>query len=265
VLAGHERLSEPSERRLADRLMSIAESRSVRILGANCCSAIGELTGSPTMGLYLLDGAEPDLVYSQHVEDGLLDNYKSGFWKCDPVLDRIMTAGRTADGASLLGPYHWRRSASFELLREWGFSYNMGGPLWCESRIIGVLFTATPNAAAPYTPALRQIMDLLCRAGSLALANMMNVGQIDEDAGAPIMLPARSAPMPAAAALSKLPPRSADVAIRVCRGRTNKEIAREMGISDQTVKEHVANLCKRFGAHNRTELAACLLSGASRQ
>jgi DNA-binding NarL/FixJ family response regulator len=126
-----------------------------------------------------------------------------------------------------------------------------------------VLFTATPNAAAPYTPVLRQIMDLLCRAGSLALANMMNVGQIDDDAGAPIMLPTRAATMPAA--LSKLPPRSADVAVRVCRGRTNKEIAREMGISDQTVKEHVANLCKRFGAHNRTELAACLLSGASRQ
>jgi DNA-binding CsgD family transcriptional regulator len=265
VPAEHELLGEISEHRLADRLMSIAESRSVRALGANCCSAIGELTGSPTMGLYLLEGAEPDLVYSRHVEDGLLDNYKSGFWKCDPVLDSIMTAGRSADGASLLGPHHWRRSQSFELLREWGFSYNMGGPLWCENRIVGVLFTATPNAAAPYTPALRQIMDLLCRAGSLALVNMMNVGQIDDDAGAPIMLPMRSATAPAAAALSKLPPRSADVAIRVCRGRTNKEIAREMGISDQTVKEHVANLCKRFGAHNRTELAACLLSGASRQ
>jgi DNA-binding CsgD family transcriptional regulator len=263
VPAEHERLDEISERRLADRLMSIAESRSVRTLGANCCSAIGELTGSPTMGLYLLEGAEPDLVYSRHVEDGLLDNYKSGFWKCDPVLDRIMTAGRSADGASLLGPHQWRRSASFELLREWGFSYNMGGPLWCENRIVGVLFTATPNAAAPYTPALRQIMDLLCRAGSLALASMINLGQIDDAAGAPIMLPTRSAAMPAA--LSKLPPRSADVAIRVCRGRTNKEIAREMGISDQTVKEHVANLCKRFGAHNRTELAACLLSGSSRQ
>jgi DNA-binding CsgD family transcriptional regulator len=264
VPAVHERLDEISEGRLADRLMSIAESRSVGTLGAACCSAIGELTGSPTMGLYLLEGVEPDLVYSRHVEDGLLDNYKSGFWKCDPVLDRIMTAGRTADGASLLGPYHWRRSASFELLREWGFSYNMGGPLWCENRIVGVLFTATADATAPYTPALRQIMDMLCRASSLALANMINAGLLDEGAGAPIMLPPRSATVPTAA-LSRLPPRSADVAIRVCRGRTNKEIAREMGISDQTVKEHVANLCKRFGAHNRTELAACLLSGESRQ
>ena len=264
VPAEHERIAEFPERRLANRLMSIAESRSVGALGSACCSAIGELTGSPTVGLYLLEGIEPDLVYSRHVDEGLLDNYKSGFWKCDPVLDCILTAGRTADGASLLGPNHWRRSPSFELLRESGFSYNMGGPLWCENRIVGVLFTATPNAAAPYTPELRQIMDMLCRASSLALTNMMHAGQIVGDAGAPILVRTLPATAPAAA-LSRLPPRSADVAIRVCRGRTNKEIAREMGISDQTVKEHVANLCKRFGAHNRTELAACLLSDASRQ
>src|SRR5580698_9835168 len=265
VPAVHERVGELSDCRLADRLMSIAESRSVPTLGATCSSAIHELTGSPTVGLYLLEGgAEPDLVYSRHVKDGLLDNYKSGFWKCDPVLDSILTAGRTTDGASLLGPHHWRRSASFELLREWGFSYNMGGPLWCDNRIIGVLFTATPDAAAPYTPTLRQVWDMLCRASSLALTNMMHAGQIDKDAGAPIMVRTLPATLPAAT-LSRLPPRSADVAIRVCRGRTNKEIAREMGISDQTVKEHVANLCKRFGAHNRTELAACLLSGAPRQ
>ena len=264
MLAEQQRLDAHSERLLADRLMSIAESRSVRGLGVACCSAIGELTGSPTVGLYLLEGVEPDLVYSRHVEEGFLDNYKSGFWKCDPVLDCILTAGRATDGASLLGPHHWRRSASCELLHEWGFSYNMGGPLRCENRIVGVLFTATPDAAAPYTPLVRQRMDMLCRASSLALANMMHAGRIDEDAGGPIMVPALPATMPSAA-LSRLPPRSADVAIRVCRGRTNKEIAREMGISDQTVKEHVANLCRRFGAHNRTELAACLLSGASRQ
>jgi len=184
LLAEQQQLDAHSERLLADRLMSIAESRSVRALGVACCSAIGELTGSPTVGLYLLEGAEPDLVYSRHVAEGLLDNYKSGFWKCDPVLDCILTAGRTIDGASLLGPHHWRHSASCEMLHEWGFSYNMGGPLRCENRIVGVLFTATRDAAAPYTPLVRQRMDMLCRAGSLALTNMMNTGQIDEDAGA---------------------------------------------------------------------------------
>ena len=95
VPAKHVRLEEP-ERRLADRLMSIAESRSVRALGVACCSAIRELTGSPTVGLYLLEGAEPDLAYSRHVEGGFLDNCKSGFWKCDPVLECILAEGRCA-------------------------------------------------------------------------------------------------------------------------------------------------------------------------
>lgn len=257
-----ERLDHLPERRLADRLMSIAESRSVRALGVACCSAIGDLTGSPTVGLYLLEGAEPELVYSRHVADGLLDNYKAGFWKCDPVLDCILSSGHAADGASLLGPQYWRHSPSFEMLHEWGFSYNMGGPLWCGKKIVGVLFTAT--ADAPYTPLLRQRMDLLCRAGSLALANMMNAGELEVDPDA-IVVRSDPARLPATALAARLPPRSADVAIRVCRGQTNKEIARDMGISDQTVKEHVANLCRRFGAHNRTELAACLLRGSASQ
>jgi DNA-binding NarL/FixJ family response regulator len=121
-------------------------------------------------------------------------------------------------------------------------------------------------------------MEMLCRAASLALASIRKAGQATFPGGehgaaasgtsSAIMLrnPASNpAPLSMAALNEKLPPRSADVAIRVCRGQTNKEIAREMGISDQTVKEHVANLCKRFGAHNRTGLVVCLLGGMSRQ
>lgn len=259
MLAEHS--EELTERLLADRLMSVAESRTVRALGIACCDAIGELTGSPTVGLYLLEGPQPELVYSRFVDDGLLDNYKSGFWKTDPVLDCILTRGRSADGASLIGAEHWPRSASFEMLHEWGFAYNMGGPLWCENKIVGVLFTATRNDTSPYTPLLRQRMDMLCRAGSLALANMMNSGRLDAERSSIVVRP--QLPPPSTLASARLPPRSADVAVRVCRGQTNKEIAREMGISDQTVKEHVANLCRRFGVHNRTELAACLLGGAA--
>jgi DNA-binding CsgD family transcriptional regulator len=263
VRAEQEHLDGLPERQLADRLMSIAESRSVRALGIACCSAITELTGSPTVGLYLLDGLEPELVYSRHVADGLLDNYRAGFWKRDPVLDCIMTQGRAVDGETVIGPQQWRHSPSFEMLHEWGFAYNMGGPLWCGQKIVGVLFTATTDTDAPYTMRSRQRMEMLCRAGSLALTNMTNAGAIDAHPAA-IRVP-EPATTPVATLSASLPPRSADVAIRVCRGQTNKEIAREMGISDQTVKEHVANLCRRFGVHNRTELAACLLSPSARQ
>lgn len=257
--AEHEHFDGLPERQLADRLMSIAESCSVRALGVACCSAITELTGSPTVGLYLLDGLEPELAYSRHVAEGLLDNYRAGFWKRDPVLDCIMTRGRAVDGEMVIGPQQWRHSPSFEMLHEWGFAYNMGGPLWCGQKIVGVLFTATTDTNAPYTMLSRQRMEMLCRAGSLALTNMTNAGAIDSHCAV------SGVREPAATLSATLPPRSADVAIRVCRGQTNKEIAREMGISDQTVKEHVANLCRRFGVHNRTELAACLLSPSARQ
>jgi DNA-binding CsgD family transcriptional regulator len=253
------------EDQLADCIMSVAESRSVHDLGDAVHRAIIRLTGSPTFGLYLLRGGEPMLLYRRYVCDSFLDNYKAGFWKTDPVLASILADGRTADGASLLGPFAWPRSTSFEMLHHWGFSYNMGGPLWIDDKIMGVLFTATRNAAAPYTPMLRQRMEMLCRAGSLALTNMMSAGHLAAEPAPRIAfrnLPAL--PLPASIH-ERLPPRSAEVASLVCRGQTNKEIARELRISDQTVKEHVANLCRRFGAHNRTELVSCLLSGSYRQ
>lgn len=255
-----EHLDHLAERQLADRLMSIAETRSVHALGIACCSAVSELTGSPTVGLYLFDGPEPELAYSQHVAEGLLDNYKAGFWKCDPVLDCIVSRGRAVDGEAVIGPQQWRQSPSYQMLQEWGFEYNMGGPLYRGHTIVGVLFTATADRGTPYTARSRERMDMLCRAGSLALTNMLNDGGLDR------LHPTIRSPERAAASARRptsLPPRTADVAIRVCRGQTNKEIAREMGISDQTVKEHVANLCRRFGVHNRTELAACLLSTGS--
>ena len=49
----------------------------------------------------------------------------------------------------------------------------------------------------------------------------------------------------------------------LCRGRPNKAIAHELGISVYTVKDHVQNLCKRFGALNRTDLVHRLLISSS--
>src|SRR5438046_5210324 len=40
----------------------------------------------------------------------------------------------------------------------------------------------------------------------------------------------------------------------VARGRTNKDIAAELGISEQGVKVHVSRLLERYGAENRVEL-----------
>lgn len=247
---------------IIDGIMSVAESMSLREFGGACQRAVYRFTGSSTVGLYLLDRDKPSLLHSRDVPHGFLEEYRNGMAKSDPLLESVLEGGGVVDGATLHGPHGWPRSVSYELLHSWGFSWNMCGPLRCENRIVGIFYTATRRSDAPYTVACHQRMDALCRAASLALNNMMRSGSLERSLAdrAPLAL---FRPGPSLHDL--LPPRSAEVAFRVCRGQTNKEIAREMGISDQTVKEHVANLFRRFGAHNRTELVTCLLSGMSRQ
>ena len=42
---------------------------------------------------------------------------------------------------------------------------------------------------------------------------------------------------------------------KLCGGLSNKEIARELGIQEPTVKLHMKTLYRKIGAHNRTQAA----------
>jgi DNA-binding NarL/FixJ family response regulator len=50
-----------------------------------------------------------------------------------------------------------------------------------------------------------------------------------------------------------LTPREIEVLELLAEGMSNKAIAARLGISDQTVKFHVAAICGKLGAANRTE------------
>ena len=51
-----------------------------------------------------------------------------------------------------------------------------------------------------------------------------------------------------------LTPRQHVILRGVARGKTNKEIAADLGISEQGVKVHISRLLERYGAENRVEL-----------
>ena len=51
-----------------------------------------------------------------------------------------------------------------------------------------------------------------------------------------------------------LTPRQHVILRNVARGKTNKDIAAQLGISEQGVKVHISRLLERYGAENRVEL-----------
>jgi DNA-binding NarL/FixJ family response regulator len=53
--------------------------------------------------------------------------------------------------------------------------------------------------------------------------------------------------------VESLTPREADVLELLAEGMSNMGIAARLGISDQTVKFHVAAICGKLGADNRTD------------
>ncbi|MFO1149154.1 MAG: response regulator transcription factor [Alsobacter sp.] len=70
-----------------------------------------------------------------------------------------------------------------------------------------------------------------------------------------------------AASLAQLTPRQRDVLALLVEGKSNKEIARQLGLGGGTVKIHVAALLRAFGARNRAGVAAAgagLLAGSGR-
>jgi DNA-binding NarL/FixJ family response regulator len=54
---------------------------------------------------------------------------------------------------------------------------------------------------------------------------------------------------------ARLTRREHDVLMLLVEGDTNPEIARKLGIREQTVKDHVSALCRKFHVRRRVALA----------
>jgi two-component system nitrate/nitrite response regulator NarP len=90
--------------------------------------------------------------------------------------------------------------------------------------------------------------EIILRAAQSVLAGVQWIDREAMDQVAGLIGQAAEAPTP-------LTPRETDVVRLVAQGRRNKEIARDLGISEGTVKMHLHNLYEKLGVGSRTELA----------
>ena len=72
------------------------------------------------------------------------------------------------------------------------------------------------------------------------------------DAAAPPPVAAASAP---ASPIEQLSPRERDILRGIARGASNKEIARDLGIAETTVKIHVQHVLRKLGLNSRVQAA----------
>ncbi|MFN8526386.1 MAG: helix-turn-helix transcriptional regulator [Chloroflexota bacterium] len=79
--------------------------------------------------------------------------------------------------------------------------------------------------------------------------------------GCPVVVVTKGA-VSSDAMLDQLSPRERQVARLIARGLSNKLLARTLGISLHTVKDHVHNILSKTGLANRAEVAARLGHGA---
>ena len=264
VSASHRKVSADV---LSKAALHIADCRSLTALRNALFGHADSLIGGVAMGLYMFDHAEQlRYVSSRLAPQGFLDQYEREYCRSDTMLDCIVSQRRTIDGFHFHGPARWRHSGNYEILRGWGFHHNMGGAFVVDGRVAGTLFVATAHDSEPFEDAHINRLDLMCRAGSLALAAMRGRERLRSELASSVSDDWRdflsvetdwsgpAEPLDDHRPIDRLPARSREVAQLLCQGYPNKTIAKNLGISIYTVKEHVQNLCKRFGALNRTDL-----------
>ncbi|GAA1990660.1 helix-turn-helix transcriptional regulator [Microbacterium pumilum] len=72
------------------------------------------------------------------------------------------------------------------------------------------------------------------------------------------------APASASSSIVGLTPRESEIVTLVTAGRSYREIADELFVSEKTVSSHISNILRKAGAANRVDLAR-LASGVSPQ
>lgn len=108
---------------------------------------------------------------------------------------------------------------------------------------------------------LAQIVQIVRDGGTYVSTSALSPGsQVAEapvDAPAPLPPPqsAPSGPDETASRLSRLTEREMQILVCLARGASNKHIARELGITDTTVKVHLRMIFKKLGVANRTQAA----------
>ena len=129
-------------------------------------------------------------------------------------------------------------------------------------RVLGVLSVSREAGAARITPESAYLLELLARQAAILIDNtrMMEELQRKEERLEQLLdqllrETGRDALGDSDGPIAPLSPREREVLAHLVEGRTNREIAAELVVEPDTVKDHVQNILKKLNASDRTHAA----------
>ncbi len=238
-----------------------AEAAAEQLISSSKANPVYRLTAQ--LGLAMMAVIKGDKPTCQKLYDQLLRNVGKGYL-IGLVVDRILGQLTNAVDEPNKAAQHFEFALAF--CRKGGFLPELG---WtCHDYAESLLQNFNPehrngstrtepnhppaghrNTAKPQE-LLREAMDIATKLGMPPL--MKRIAALQESAAA--------RPQTAPAFPNRLTRREVEVLLQISQGKTNREIAGELILSERTVQRHIANLYSKIKVRNRAEATTFALS-----
>ena len=229
---------------------ALAQATTETQLQSQLMDHAGELFGVQQWGICLFDAQNQLKNVAAHgVSDAFLCDYARYGQSVDPILDFVLKYHAPAHEALALPDGGWLDCELYRRCFErYGSTHVMVGPIIENGEMVGALNFARVGDGAGFNAVDLAKLAGICTHLSARLASLRS--------------PDLSG---SGAALQCLTARETQIAHLVATGKTNKQIAAELWITPNTVKQALKRIFRKLDISNRASLVAVILSTALKE
>ncbi len=233
-----------NQQALALATSQIHRSRSLQELQKTFLNVAPKFVNADAYGLYLFDtNLETSSVISHQANCHFLSEYED-LRSEDPLFNFLLKQKRFTHSLAIFNENEWLREPLHDFLSRWGLNYSIEAPLICDGRVTGTLnFAIGGEKYFPKDSLL--IAEFLCAEFDATYQRLIESNKLQKQAAGSSRQ---------FTDCNELSPRRRDVLKLLLDGMQNREISGRLNITENTVRYHIKQIYKKYGAHNRAEL-----------